>query len=125
MATIYIVPRVKDAPEVTIPKGAKFPILLQSIDPLDKGKERWEDRRNEMMDMEWTIPEVKDEYQYKASDNISDGELIERDCYRSKDESKELEEIKKNHSETQEKEKVAEVPPYPRYFLNTDKGLFS
>ena len=68
-----------------------------------------------MMDMEWTIPEVKDGDQYKASDNISDGELIERDFYRSKDESKELEGIKKNHSKTQEKEKVAEVPPYPGY----------
>ena len=38
---------------------------------------------HEMMDMEWTIPEVKDEDQYTVSDNISDGELIERDCYRS------------------------------------------
>ena len=26
-------PRVEDAPEVTIPKGAKFPIPLPSIDP--------------------------------------------------------------------------------------------
>ena len=33
MATVYIVPRVEDAPEVTIPKGAKFPIPLPSIDP--------------------------------------------------------------------------------------------
>ena len=33
MATKYIVPRVEDAPEVTIPKGAKFPIPLPSIDP--------------------------------------------------------------------------------------------
>ena len=47
MATVYIVSRVEDAPKVTIPKGAKFPILLLPIDPLDKGKERWEDRRNE------------------------------------------------------------------------------
>lgn len=58
-----------------------------------------------MMDMEWTILEVKDEDQYKASDNISDGELIESDCYRSQDESTELEGIKKNHNKTQEKEK--------------------
>ena len=33
MATTYIVPRVKNAPEVTILKGAKFPIPLPSIDP--------------------------------------------------------------------------------------------
>ena len=69
-----------------------------------------------MMDMEWTIPEIKDEDQYKASDNIFDGGLIERDCYRSQDESTELEGIEKNHSKTQEKEKVDEVPPYPGYF---------
>ena len=40
MATVYIVPRVEDAPEVTIPKGAKFPIPLLPIYPLDKGKDR-------------------------------------------------------------------------------------
>ena len=33
MATVYIVPWFEDAPEVTIPKGAKFPILLPPIDP--------------------------------------------------------------------------------------------
>ena len=33
MATEYIVPQVKDAPEVTIPKGANFPIPLLPIDP--------------------------------------------------------------------------------------------
>ena len=33
MATVYIVSRVEDAPEVTIPKGAKFPIPLPPIDP--------------------------------------------------------------------------------------------
>ena len=33
MATVYIVPRVEDAPEVTIPKGAKFLVLLLAIDP--------------------------------------------------------------------------------------------
>ena len=33
MATVYIVPRVEDAPEVTVPKGANFPIPLSSIDP--------------------------------------------------------------------------------------------
>ena len=32
MATVYIVPRFEYAPEVTIPKGAKFPIPLPSID---------------------------------------------------------------------------------------------
>ena len=36
MAIVYIVPQVKDAPEVTIPKGAKFPIMLPSIDPCVK-----------------------------------------------------------------------------------------
>ena len=36
MATVYIVPQVEDAPEVTIPKGAKFPIPLPSIDPCVK-----------------------------------------------------------------------------------------
>ena len=29
----YIVPWVEDAPEVTIPKGSKFPIPLPPIDP--------------------------------------------------------------------------------------------
>ena len=33
MATAYIIPRVEDAPEVTIPKGANFPIPLPPIDP--------------------------------------------------------------------------------------------
>ena len=33
MAATYIVPRVKDAPEVTIPNGAEFLILLPAIDP--------------------------------------------------------------------------------------------
>ena len=33
MAIVYIVPRVEDPPEVTIPKGAKFPISLPPIDP--------------------------------------------------------------------------------------------
>ena len=33
METVYIVPRVEDAPEVTIPKGAKFTISLPLIDP--------------------------------------------------------------------------------------------
>ena len=33
MATIYIVLRVEDALEVTIPNGAKFPIPLPPIDP--------------------------------------------------------------------------------------------
>ena len=33
METIYILPRVEDALEVTIPKGAKFPIPLPPIDP--------------------------------------------------------------------------------------------
>ena len=33
MAAEYIVPRVDDAPEVTIPKGAKFLIPLPAIDP--------------------------------------------------------------------------------------------
>ena len=33
METVYIVPWVEDAPEVTIPKGAKFPIPLPLIDP--------------------------------------------------------------------------------------------
>ena len=33
MAAEYIVPRVEDAPEVTIPKGAKFLIPLPAIDP--------------------------------------------------------------------------------------------
>ena len=32
MAIVYIVPRVEDAPEVTIPKGAKFSIPLPLID---------------------------------------------------------------------------------------------
>ena len=32
MVASYIFPRVKDALEVTIPKGAKFPILLPLID---------------------------------------------------------------------------------------------
>ena len=32
MAIVYIVPRVKDTPELTNPKGAKFPILLPPID---------------------------------------------------------------------------------------------
>ena len=36
MATVYIVPRVEDAPELTIPKGANFPIPLPSIDPCVK-----------------------------------------------------------------------------------------
>lgn len=62
-----------------------------------------------MMDMEWTDLEVRDEDQYKARDDISDGELIENDCYRSQDESTELEGIKKNHNKTQEKEKENEI----------------
>ena len=33
VATIYILPRVEDALEVTIPKGAKFRIPLPPIDP--------------------------------------------------------------------------------------------
>ena len=33
MATTYIVLRVENAPEVTIPKGAKYPIPLPPIDP--------------------------------------------------------------------------------------------
>ena len=33
MAATYVVLRVKDAPEVTIPKGAKFLISLPTIDP--------------------------------------------------------------------------------------------
>ena len=33
MVTVHIVPRVEDTPEVTIPKGSKFPISLLSIDP--------------------------------------------------------------------------------------------
>jgi len=33
MAAEYIVSRVEDAPEVTIPKGAKFLIPLPAIDP--------------------------------------------------------------------------------------------
>ena len=33
METVYIVPWVEDTPEVTIPKGAKFPIPLPPIDP--------------------------------------------------------------------------------------------
>ena len=33
MATVYIVLQVEDAPKVTIPKGAKFPIPLPPIDP--------------------------------------------------------------------------------------------
>ena len=32
MAAEYILPRVEDAPEVTIPKGAKFLIPLPAID---------------------------------------------------------------------------------------------
>ena len=32
MATVYIVTWVEDAPEVTIPKGSKFPIPLSPID---------------------------------------------------------------------------------------------
>ena len=32
MATLYIVPRVEDAQEVTIPKGAKFLVPLPPID---------------------------------------------------------------------------------------------
>ena len=32
METVYIVPQVEDAPEVTIPKGAKCPISLLPID---------------------------------------------------------------------------------------------
>ena len=32
MAIEYIVPWVEDAPEVTIPKGAKFPVPLPPID---------------------------------------------------------------------------------------------
>ena len=32
MATEYVVPRVKDAPEVTIPKGVKFHVPLSPID---------------------------------------------------------------------------------------------
>ena len=32
-AIVYIVPQVEDAPEVTIPKGAKYPIPLPPIDP--------------------------------------------------------------------------------------------
>lgn len=51
-----------------------------------------------MMDTEWTDHEVRDEDQYRAQDDISDGELIE-------DESMELEGIKKIHNKTQVKEK--------------------
>ena len=36
METVYIVPWVEDVPEVTIPKGAKFPISLPPIDPCVK-----------------------------------------------------------------------------------------
>ena len=32
MEIVYIFPWVEDAPEITIPKGAKFPILLPPID---------------------------------------------------------------------------------------------
>ena len=33
MLTTYILPQVKDAPEVTIPKGAKFLVPLPAMDP--------------------------------------------------------------------------------------------
>ena len=36
MAANYIVPRLEDAPEVTIPKGAKFLVPLPAIDPCVK-----------------------------------------------------------------------------------------